>query len=234
MYHSITIGTKNTWDDWHLIPSSRPLFNPPAVKTNMIEIPGGDGVLDLTTALTGRPLYQNRTGSIEFYVQNGFKPWANLYSEIMGYLHGQRLQAILEDDPDYYYQGRFSVNAWKSDQQWSLITIDYDVEPFKYELDSAHENWLWDTFNFEKDVIRYYKNLPVSGSLAVTVIGTMVSVTPTIIASTTGMSVAYGGETYTLSKGANTIREIIIQAGENEFVFSGEGTITIEMLGGVL
>lgn len=150
------------------------------------------------------------------------------------YLHGQRLQAILEDDPDYYYQGRFSVNAWKSDQQWSLITIDYDVEPFKYELDSAHENWLWDTFNFEKDVIRYYKNLPVSGSLAVTVIGTMVSVTPTIIASATGMSVAYGGETYTLSKGANTIREIIIQAGENEFVFSGEGTITIEMLGGVL
>ena len=28
MYHSITIGDKNTWDDWHLIPATRPLFHP--------------------------------------------------------------------------------------------------------------------------------------------------------------------------------------------------------------
>ena len=48
MYHSITIGDKNTWDDWHLIPATRPLFNPPTVKENMVNIPGGDGVLDLT------------------------------------------------------------------------------------------------------------------------------------------------------------------------------------------
>ncbi len=44
MYHSITIGNKNTWDDWHLIPATRPLFNPPTVKTNMVNIPGGDGI----------------------------------------------------------------------------------------------------------------------------------------------------------------------------------------------
>ena len=54
MYHSITIGTKNTWDDWHLIPKSRPLVNPPSVKTNVVDIPGGDGALDLSTALSGR------------------------------------------------------------------------------------------------------------------------------------------------------------------------------------
>ena len=111
MYHSITIGEKNTWDDWHLIPSSRPLFNPPPVKTNYIEIPGGDGIIDLTTALTGRPVYGNRTGSWDFYVENGWMDWHVLYSEIMVYLHGQKFQAILEDDPDYYYEGRFDVNA---------------------------------------------------------------------------------------------------------------------------
>ena len=87
MYHSITIGDKNTWDDWHLIPTTRPLFNPPTVKTNIIDIPGGDGVLDLTTALAGRPTYNNRTGSWTFIVQNGFKDWTALYSEIMVYLH---------------------------------------------------------------------------------------------------------------------------------------------------
>lgn len=116
MYHSITIGDKNTWDDWHLIPTSRPLFNPPTVKSNLVEIPGGDGTLDLTTALTGRPTYNNRTGSWTFIVQNGFKDWSALYSEIMVYLHGQKFKAILEDDPAYYYEGRFSVNQWKSDK----------------------------------------------------------------------------------------------------------------------
>ena len=58
MYHSITIGDKNTWDDWHLIPTTRPLFAPPGVKKNIVSIPGGDGSLDLTEALTGRPTYK--------------------------------------------------------------------------------------------------------------------------------------------------------------------------------
>lgn len=134
MYHSITFGTKNTWDDWHLIPTSRPLFNPPSVKTNLIEIPGGDGALDLTTALAGRPLYKNRTGSLEFYVDNNFLDWTVLYSEIMVYLHGQKMRAVLEDDPSYYYEGRFAINAWKSNKERSSLVIDYDVNPYKKDI----------------------------------------------------------------------------------------------------
>lgn len=227
MYHSITIGDMNTWDSWHLIPKSRPLFNPPSVKTNYIEIPGGDGSLDLTTALAGRPVYKNRTGSWEFYVENGYKDWAVLYSEIMTYLHGKKLKAILEDDPDYYYEGRFAVNAWKSDPNWSIITIDYEVAPYKRSLISAGNDWLWDTFNFETDVIRSYENLPVDGSLTVVVVGGSMPVPPTIVASTTGMTVTYNDETYTLTKGSNYISELTVQEGENIFIFGGTGTITI-------
>lgn len=227
MYHSITIGDMNTWDSWHLIPKSRPLFNPPSVKTNYIEIPGGDGSLDLTTALAGRPVYKNRTGSWEFYVENGYKDWSVLYSEIMTYLHGKKLKAILEDDPDYYYEGRFAVNAWKSDPNWSIITIDYEVAPYKRSLISAGNDWLWDTFNFETDVIRSYENLPVDGSLTVVVVGDSMPVPPTIVASTTGMTVTYNDETYTLTKGSNYISELTIQEDENTFIFGGTGTITI-------
>lgn len=227
MYHSITLGDKNTWDNWHLIPKSRPLFNPPSVKTNYIEIPGGDGSLDLTTALTGRPVYKNRTGSWEFYVENGFKDWAVLYSEIMTYLHGQKLKAILEDDPGYYYEGRFAVNAWKSDSNWSIITIDYEVAPHKRSLIAAGDDWLWDTFNFETDEIRSYTDLPVNGSLTINIIGDTLFVPPTIVASTAGMSVTYKGNTYTLEKGNNYISELTTSEGENTFLFNGTGTITI-------
>ena len=234
MYHSITIGEKNTWDDWHLIPSSRPLFNPPSVKENTVDIPGGDGVLDLTASLAGRPTYNNRTGSWTFYVQNGFKDWTVLYSEIMVYLHGQEFKAVLEDDPAYYYEGRFSVNSWKSDKDYSQIVIDYNVGPYKKESGSTGSDWLWDPFNFETGVIRNYKNLSVLTSLTVTVIGDMMENVPVIIASTSGMQVEYEGETYSLSKGANTISQIVLHSGENTLTFTGEGIVTIENVGGRL
>lgn len=234
MYHSITIGDKNTWDDWHLIPTTRPLFNPPSVKTNMIDIPGGDGVLDLTTALTGRPTYNNRTGSWTFIVQNGFKDWATLYSEIMAYLHGQKLRAVLEDDPSYFYEGRFSVNQWKSDKDWSQIVIDYNVGPYKNGITNIGSDWLWDPFSFETGVIRNYKNLSVLTTLTVVVIGDTADLVPVIIASESGMTVTYEGTTYNLERGANTIPGIVIHSGTNTLVFTGPGIITIENVGGRL
>lgn len=164
MYHSITFGEKNTWDDWRLVPSSRPVFNPPTQKVKTLDIPGGDGVIDLSQALTGYPVYQNRTGSIEFIVMNGFKPWHMAYSDIMDYLHGQTMRAVLEDDPEYFYEGRFTVNAWKSEKDWSRIVIDYSVGPYKWSVLSSLDDWLWDPFNFQNGVIRtaLFKDIAVT------------------------------------------------------------------------
>lgn len=123
-------------------------------KVKTLDIPGGDGVIDLSQALTGYPVYQNRTGSIEFIVMNDFKPWHMAYSDIMDYLHGQTMRAILEDDPEYFYEGRFTVNAWKSEKDWSRLVIDYDVGPYKWKNLSSIDNWLWDPFNFQNGVIQ--------------------------------------------------------------------------------
>lgn len=161
MYHSITFGDKNTYDDWHLIPSTRPVFNPPSVNTNIVQIPGTNGVLDLSEYLTGYITYGNRTGSLEFIVENGHEQWSKIYSKVMNYLHGKKLKAVLEDDSSYYYEGRFSVNQWKSDQYYSTITIDYNVYPYKKEITSSMEDWLWDPFDFEDGIIRNYANISV-------------------------------------------------------------------------
>lgn len=232
-YHSIVIGNKNTWDDWHLIPSSRPLFNPPPVKTSYVEIPGGDGILDLTTAMTGKPMYSNRTGSWEFYVENGFKGWSALYSEIMLYLHGKKMTAYLEDDPMYYYEGRFSVNQWRSDPAQSLIVIDYNVAPYKKYV-ASDEKWLWDPFNFETGVIRDYTDLPVRGTLSIVVIGDTMDTIPTITSSVRNMKVTFNGVTYTLNQGANIIEAIVIQEGDNPITFTGTGTVSVKIVGGIL
>ena len=72
----------------------------------------------------------------------GFLIWGVLYSEIMAYLHGKRMRAVLEDDPGYYYEGRFAVNEWKSEANWSSIVIDYEVEPYKKSLTTEGEQSL--------------------------------------------------------------------------------------------
>lgn len=233
MYHSITIGDKNTWDDWHLIPTSRPVVNPPPVKKSSIDIPGGDGSLNMSSFLAGRPLYRNRTGSWEFYAENGFRDWSQLFSEIMQHLHGRTMRAVLEDDPAYYYEGEFAVNAWKSNKDRSSITIDYDLYPYKrFDLGNG-ENWLWDSFNFETDTIRDYSNLTVSGSRSVVIVVDMMPVSPVIVASS-AMNVSYDGETFDLVSGENRIPELVLLQGERTLVFSGSGTVSIKQTGGLL
>lgn len=247
MYHSITFGNndvgKNTWDDWHLIPKTRPVFNPPQIKTHYIEIPGGDGVIDLTESLTGRPMFGNRTGSFEFYVDNDFKDWTHLYSELLAQFHGQQLMAILEDDPKYYYFGRFSINTWKSEAARSTIVIDYNVDPYKRTLLSSTDDWIWDTFNFETDIAFVYKNIVIDTERTILIVGGSMPVIPTIVLlppdtisneGTKPMTLVFNDKEYRLSYGENYINSIVIQNGENTITFRGTGTVEIRFKWGKL
>lgn len=154
--HSIKLNDEiDTWKDWHLLPTSRPLFNPPKPKFKYVDVPGSSGALDVTNALTPYPTFEDREGSWEFIVVNGYGDWTQRYHDILTYLQGIRMKAILKDEPDYFYIGRFSVNDWKSnnDGTWSTITIDYRVEPYKWSLLSSVDPWLWDPFNFRTGII---------------------------------------------------------------------------------
>lgn len=237
MYHSITFGNKNTWDDWHLIPSTRPVFNPPETKTHYVDIPGANGQIDLTESLTGYPVYENRTGSIEFYVANGYEDWSVLYSAIMNYLHGKRMQATLEDDRYFYYEGRFEVNKWTSDKWYSKITIDYDVYPYKKEPNTSLEPWLWDPFDFEYGIIRDYSELVVDGLLGLEILGRQEPIVPEITVdsdSGNGMLVIVGSKVYALTDGVNVNPNIVIGEANVTLIFTGNGTVSVNYQGGML
>lgn len=157
--YGVSFGDKHTYRDWKLIPKSRPVVSPPEVKTLYVDIPGADGAMDFTQALTDDVKYRNRKISFEFFVLEARKRWSTIYSEIMEYLHGQSMQIILDEDPDYYYTGRVQVNTWKSDKKTSTITIEADVEPYKLSTISTTEPWIWDTFNFETGTITNYSGM---------------------------------------------------------------------------
>lgn len=134
---------RNTWEDWRIVPTSRPVIPPPTPKYNFVEIPGTSAEADLTEVLTGKVEYNPREGSIEFAVINK-EDWINVYEEIMNYLAGKRCRVVLADEPGYFYQGRVSVSAWASNENYSIITIDYHVQPFKYQKTESLDNWTYD------------------------------------------------------------------------------------------
>lgn len=236
-YHSIIFGDKHTWEDWHLVPTSRPVFNPPTPKTKFVDIPGADYHLDLTEVLTGNVVYNPREGSFEFIVLNGYEVWNELYSKILNYLHGQVFKAILMDEPAYYYEGRFTVNEWKSEPHNSKIVINYTVNPYKRDIKTSLEDWEWDPFSFESGIIREYKDLRVDKNMTFIVIGDRMEVTPSFIVKSDdgkGLDVEFKGTTYHLPDGTSRVINIRTVEGENTLKFTGNGTVSIEYRGGRL
>lgn len=127
----VTFGIKHSYREWGLIMKSRPVISPPKPKTKLIQIPGSDKVIDLTESLTGAVHYEPRTVSCEFIVADGRHKWPAVYSAVLESVHGKRLQIIMDDDPNYYYEGRVSVDEWQSEEVTSTIVITAEVEPFK-------------------------------------------------------------------------------------------------------
>lgn len=163
---------KNTWEDWHLIPASRPTLPFPNQKTRTIDsIPNINGNIDLSWSDVPYPVFENREDTFEFIYNplydDTHKDWTELYSEIASFIHGRHLRMVLEDDPGYYYEGRFHVEKWTSntDGSGSTITIGYSVQPYKLSLTNSLDEWFWDPFSFYSGVVSdsVFKNITVSG-----------------------------------------------------------------------
>lgn len=234
--------SRHSWDDWNLVPTSRPVINPPEAKNIYVDIPGADGQIDLTESLTGDVKYKNRIGSIEFHVQ-GKKNWCDLFSDIMDFLQGQQFKLILDDDPCYYYLGRFSVNQWKSEPMHSVITIDYNVEPYKLSLISSTDYWVWDTFNFDTGVIMEYTAVPwdavsLGRSYSLSFYCERKKIVPTFTFVTESGDQAhfsYGGKNYYFDSGVSIKNpNIVFKQGYNTIHIWGKGTVTVEYRNGRL
>lgn len=235
--NGVTFGSKHSYRDWGLFLKSRPVISPPTPKTVYVDIPGSDGVIDLTESLTGDVKFNNRTITCEFVVLDARNKWSNIYSEIMDYLHGQQMKVRFDEDPTYYYMGRLQVNEWKSDKVTSTIVIEGNVEPYKMEMFSSLEDWEWDSFNFETGIIRDYNELRVDESLIFTIEGRRKSVVPTFIVTSddgSGLKVRFNSVTYDLPDGSNRVLNIVIRDGKNTLYFRGNGTVSIDYRGGRL
>lgn len=227
MYHSITIQGYNTYDEWGLIPMKRPHVAQPPLKSKYVDIPAFDGEIDYTEVLTGRPAYGMREGSWEFWLRPQ-EEWPNVYGDILQKIHGKNVNIILEDDPEWFYTGRVTVESFDTEDHNSKITIQYHLDPYKYQIDGSTGNidWLWDDLF---DNIIYYGLFDVEEEKTRNLINPVVAkLIPTFTLSAP-MTVEFKGQTFSLPMGDNVKNDLIVlDQGNNVMVFKGNGRVKVD------
>jgi len=221
-------GIRSTRQYFKMIPKQKITFAPPMPKYEIQNLEGASGELDYTEEITGRIAYSNSKGSIEFLVLSGVEYQA-AYTKAREYFNGTRRNVVLDDDPATEYRGRFWVNDWKSYEGYSLIVIDYEIEPKRYDPSGVKPSeWLWDDLDLNGTEPLYYWEFAVDGEKWRTIYSPASGpVTPTFTCSS-AMTVSFGGSTHQLPAGTTADPGFQLSPGENTMKFTGSGTVGLD------
>ena len=227
----VYFGDKHSFKDYKLILSS--FNNPlPLPKTYYIDVPGRNGTLDLSEHISSIR-YERRTLTFRFASCVGEAMRYIQQSKILNEIHGKEMKIILDADKNYYYIGRINAKEWEMERDVAYLTIEVVAEPFKYDVLSSLDDWLWDSFSFVNGVIRQYKDLSIQGRREIVIPGSAIGVVP-IITADSQMSVSFKGNTYSIGIGENKIYDIYLEDAESVLTFVGDGVVSIEYRGGSL
>lgn len=109
-------------------------LSPPEPKTYTVDIPGGNGVIDLTESLTGDVSYKNRNQEFTFDViyPDDFE---RVKTKLSNFLHGKFYDYTMTMDPGYTYHGRFTVESYShaayTGGLLGQIKIKIEAKPYK-------------------------------------------------------------------------------------------------------
>lgn len=196
----------HTWGDWGLIQQSKAI-DPPEVQSYHVQIPGRDGLLNLTKAISGRVCYNNRKVTFKYFKHGEVSQLKNLI-ETLYILHGETARIIDDDDPSFYYEGELAVSA-EFHHNYVFIEIAVDAQPFA-------------TAN--RETIKTFTASSSTKTATLTV--QCRPVIPTIIL-TGEMTLTFGDWSAKLSEGTYTTDNIYLQTGANSLKYKGSGTLTV-------
>lgn len=218
----IDIGsTYYTYDTWGLTLTSYS-FSPPVYKKNFVSVPGRDGDLDLSTALTdGEPRYESRTFTATFEISTGTRATREeLFREILNTIDGRDTFIRTPDDSKRVIFGRLSVEIKYNDNAHGALTITGICQPWRFSSPAK-------TQTLTASSTPQTATLTNAGRLLVT---------PTLVVSGTKASVTltFGGSTWTLAAGTYVLPDLVLLPGDNTIEYSGSGKLKFTWRDGVL
>lgn len=214
MISDIYIDGKSVKNEYGLLLASKTI-SAPSVRTNMIVVPGRDGAIDATDALTGEPTYDTRIISISLFGIKSIsgKEWPVAVSDFCNAFHGKKVKVYFPEDSAHYYSGRLSVGEIKLDGGRQLLPVEIICDPWKYKNEKTTVS--------RSDLGTAYKQLSLPNESR--------PVIPTITVSQ-DTTLLWGSSTINISAGDHILPAIRLAAGSNTMkakVASGTGSITV-------
>lgn len=203
------LGNFNTWHDWRLTLTAKEV-SPPQPKTSYIKLDGRHGSLDLSEALTGGVVYEDRTVQAKFWTSEGTDTGrVQLMREIIAALHGRKVQIIEPDDPDHFFLGRVFIKPDAHDQVHDEFTLEAVCEPWRYALTETR------------------RRVEVNSDSVATIIRNngVKTLSPTVEVEGS-VTLEYNGATVDLTAGSYKISDIKLHQGFNTVGVSGTGSVT--------
>lgn len=215
----IYFGDIHSFYDLNLILSKVEI--PPAKpKTTYVDIPGGNGSVDLTEA-HGEVKYSDRECKFTFTMNpaGGLSEadFEEKKTEVSNALNGMKFKITLDKDDEFYYSGRCEVSEYLSNKRLRQIVVTAKVYPYKFK-----QNVTSLTFELSET------------QKTVNIINGRKSVSPEIECSNDNTMIVFGNTSFALSAGTQKILDIQFKEGNNQLKLSGTGTITFSFQEGEL
>jgi predicted phage tail component-like protein len=201
-------------------------IQPPPKKKIKDTVPFMNGSYDFSTwGSNGEQLYSEREITIVLGLPADTKEQLQvLYSKTLEWLEdtGQQ-QLIFDVIPDYYYLAELEeASSFQEVMEFGLLTIKMITYPFKKSINYVGDD-IWDTFNFEEDVVQY-NQFTISGSSKIVIYNPGRSVNP-IINCTSEMVITIGDKNFNLQIGDNNFFGLRLANGNNIIDVVGDGKI---------
>ena len=239
IYVEDTERTYHTLDDWEMALGNNNYIGDPEMETTYIKVPGRNGLIDATEAISGRRIYKKRQLEFELGGVRDRLNWDSIISGLRNNVDGRVCRLTLDNDKSHYWRGRVYIKGFDRFRELGTFTLAVPTaDPYKYSKTSSAEPWLWDPFNFETDYITYIGAVTVNGTETVTIPAGHMATSPELVVSdktSSSFTVEADSVTYTLVAGSNKIPAIIVGGDSDvELTFSGNAKVQIVYRSGSL
>lgn len=230
---SITVlstgATYHTWKDWRLAMQNTGHIGEPEQETFYVDVPGADGFLDYSEALTGRPIFKSRSIEAVLGGNRTREEWSNFISKLRVLLEGKLCHVTFDDMPGYYWEGRIHIGQLDRKGRVGSFTLSIPkADPYGYAQKTNNDEWEWDPFDFEYGVIDPIDITVSNSSRSVMVDGRGAPFPVFVEVSSIGsvLKMSCNGETYQLTQGINRFHDLLITENTS-LTFTGTGTLKV-------
>ena len=209
----VFFGKIRSYDDLGLILTNAEI-TAPEPKRSIVTVPGRDGSLDLSEVLSGDVKFENRQLKLTFTMKDYRQRWLRDFSYIYNQIHGKNFHSVVDNDPEYYWEGFCAVDKSESSYNKGVVTVVCDVYPYKHKA-------------------REISVTSTSSGISLKCLSGREAVCPSVTTSG-NITFTCNNKSVSLSAGTWKKQEIVFREGINNVSITGHATVKIAYVEGTL